>query len=386
MNPKPPVDTYGQPLGDPGYRLIDADSHVNEPPGLWIDRVPAGLVDRVPHMRAFDEGDAWVMEGVDDPINFGLNAAAGLPVDERKPWVKWDDLRAGGCDPKARLEEMDVDLVDASILYPTPRISQLMIGTEDPGLHLAMVRAYNDWLSEYCEHDPSRLGGLYLVPNRGIADAVAEIERVGPRPGLVGALIGCYPHGDLDLAAEDDAVWQAIVDQGHAAHIHVGLKNSLPTNIYAGATMTQARAQSDLRFMEAPVRMLQFVGSGVFDRIPQLKVVLGEVDAGWVPYVKEQMDNRAIRRTPGSKMRVAEMPSAVVSRHFFYTYITDHFAIRNRHAVGVDRLMWSSDFPHSGSDWPSSARVIHASFADVEPAERDAILAGNAQSLYGFGS
>ena len=79
------------------------------------------------------------------------------------------------------------------------------------------------------------------------------------------------------------------------------------------------------------------------------------------------------------------MPSAVIEEHFYYTYITDHFAVRNRTLLGVDRLMWSSDFPHGGSDWPDSVRVIHADFADVPAWERDLILAGNAQRLYRFG-
>ena len=60
------------------YRLISADSHVNEPPGLWTDRVPASMRDRAPRIEHFDEGDAWVIEGVSDPINFGMNACAGL--------------------------------------------------------------------------------------------------------------------------------------------------------------------------------------------------------------------------------------------------------------------------------------------------------------------
>ena len=111
---------------------------------------------------------------------------------------------------------------------------------------------------------------------------------------------------------------------------------------------------------------------------------MAEVDAGWVPYVKEQMDNRALRRTLGSELRSEVLPSHMIEKHFYYTYITDHFAIRNRHQIGVDRLMWSSDFPHSGSDWPNSSRTIHADFADVPADERDLILAQNAQRLYKF--
>jgi predicted TIM-barrel fold metal-dependent hydrolase len=75
----------------------------------------------------------------------------------------------------------------------------------------------------------------------------------------------------------------------------------------------------------------------------------------------------------------------VIDEHFYYTYITDHFAIRQRHDVGVERLMWSSDMPHGGSDWPHSIGVIHADFSGVPAFERDLILGGNAQRIYRFG-
>jgi predicted TIM-barrel fold metal-dependent hydrolase len=325
------------------------------------------------------------MDGMSDPINFGMNACAGLMFEERRPWARFDELRPGGWDPKARLAEMDVDLVDAAVEYPTPRVSQLVFGTKDPELHLAMVQAYNDWLSEYCGADPTRLGGMFMVPNRGIEQALGEIDRVAGRPGLKGALIGCYPHGDLDLRVEDDEVWQRIVDAGLALHIHVSLSAELPTNIYDKSVFSATQARSGLRFLDAPVRISQFLGAGVFDRVPDLKVVIAEVDAGWLPYLKEQVDNRFIRHNSGAAMRGKELPSKEIDDHFLFTYITDHFAIRNRYAVGVEQLMWSSDYPHAASDWPNSIRTIHAGFSDVPPSERDAILAGNAQRLYHFG-
>jgi predicted TIM-barrel fold metal-dependent hydrolase len=377
-------DTIGSPLGEPGYRLIDADTHINEPPDLWTKRVPAKFKDRAPHMQHFEQGDAWVLEGVKDPINFGSNASAGIPLADRSAWVRWEDIRAGGYDPKARLLEMDADLVDAAVIYPTPRISHLVIANPDPEFHLAMVQAYNDWLSEYCEHDPSRLGGIMLVPNRGVADAVREIQRVADRPGIVGCLIGCYPHGDLNLAEEDDPVWQEIAGRGLPLHIHVALVNEYPRDIYASGAITEGLVMGYLRFRDVPGRMLQFLEGGVFNRFPDLKIVLAEVDAGWVPYVKEQVDNRVLRREYGAAMRKKRLPSSVIEEHFYYTYITDHFALRNRHAIGVERLMWSTDFPHGGSDWPFSVRTIHADFADVPGRERDLILAGNAQRLYRF--
>jgi predicted TIM-barrel fold metal-dependent hydrolase len=149
--------------------------------------------------------------------------------------------------------------------------------------------------------------------------------------------------------------------------------------------MTAGRAAGDLRFMQAVPVLVQFLNSGLLDRVPTLPIVFVEVDAGWVPYIKEQMDNRWRRRATGPKARFAKLPSEYIEERFYFTYITDQYAIANRHRIGVDRLMWSSDFPHSGSDWPNSWRTIDANFADIPRAERDAILAGNAQRLYGFG-
>jgi predicted TIM-barrel fold metal-dependent hydrolase len=364
--------------------LIDADTHVNEPPKLWLDRVPAKFRERAPRMEHFEQGDAWVVEGAKDPINFGLNAAAGLPREDRKPWVRFEDIRPGGYEPAERLKEMDADGVDAAVFYPTPRISQLLIANPDPELHLALVRAYNDWLIEYCAHDPSRLGAIFLVPNRGVDQAVGEVERLAGTKGVAGALIGCYPHGDKDIAEEDDAVWHAISDAGLAAHIHVGLVEQYPTDMYAPGKITAGHAAGDLRFLQAPAIMVQFLNSGVFKRVPNLKVVLGEVDAGWVPYVKEQLDNRFRRRTLGSQARQSKLPSEYIAEHFYYTYITDNYALRNREAVGVDRLLWSSDYPHSGSDWPNSWVAIEASLNGASAEDKRKILSANAQGLYHF--
>lgn len=373
------------PIGD-SYRLIDADSHVNEPPGLWVDRVPAQHRDRVPRMERFEQGDAWVLEGVADPINFGLNAGATFARAERRPWVRFEELPPGGYEPAARLAELDLDMVDAAVLYPTPRLSHLAIATQDPELHLVMVRAYNDWIAEYAGHEPTRLGGVAIVPNRGVEQAVAEIRRVASMPGIAGLLIGNYPHGDPDLSPDDDPVWEAAVESGLKPHIHVKLVNEMPTDIYAPGKITQGRAAGDLRFLQAPAVMVQFLNSGVFDRMPDLEVVFVEVDAGWVPYVTEQLDNRFRRRATDPKARLQKLPSEYVRDHFSFTFITDAYAIRNRHAVGVDRLMWSSDFPHSGADWPDSWRTIAAVMDDVPAAERHAICAGNAQRLYRFGA
>jgi predicted TIM-barrel fold metal-dependent hydrolase len=368
------------------YRLIDADAHVNEPPDLWVSRVSARYRDRVPRMQRFSDGDAWVIEGAAEPINFGFNACAGMEPSKRRAWMKWEDVRAGGYDPAARLREIAEGGTDAQVLYPTPRLSHGVIATPDPDMHLEMVRAYNDWISEFAAYDPSRLGGIFLLPNRGVEMAVEEVRRLAGRPGLVGALLGCFPHGDLDLTEDDDPLWSALEEHGIVLHIHVGLVSEMPKDIFASKVVSVGHLGGDLRFLQAPQRMMQFVVGRVFERFPRLRVVLAEVDAGWVPYLKEQVDNRYRRRLDHAATPGYVLPSEVIERHFWYTYITDHFAIQQRHAIGVDRIMWSSDYPHSGSDWPASWRVIDADFAGIPDDERDRILARNALELYGFGT
>ncbi len=258
------------------YQLIDADTHVNEPPDLWTSRVAAEYRDRAPRIERFDEGDAWVLEGVYDPINFGFNATAGMAPEDTKAWVRFEDIRAGGWDPAARLREMDMDLIDAAVLYPTPRLSHAVIATQDPAFHLAQVSAYNDWICEYAAHDPSRLGAIVLLPNRGRDMALAELDRLAGRPEVKGVLVGCWPHGDLRWDDADDPVWERLVADDLALHIHVSMVNEMPS-------AHTEKIVGDVRWYDAPKRMLQLIWSGVFARYPGFTVVVAEVDAGWVP-------------------------------------------------------------------------------------------------------
>jgi predicted TIM-barrel fold metal-dependent hydrolase len=365
--------------GNRHYHLIDADTHVNEPPDLWSSRLPDKFRLRAPRMEQFEEGDAWVLEGVKDPINFGLNAAAGMPVGSRRQWVRWDEIRAGGYDPKARLAEMDEDQIDAAVLYPTPRLSHSLFANPDAEFHLALIQSYNDWLAEYCAEAPDRLGGITLLPNRGIDQALAEVERMGNQGGMVGMLLGCYPHGDLEIQPEDDPLWGALADAGIPLHIHVSLNDQMP-----GAHT--ARVPGDLRIFDISARVLQFIWTGVLDRFPSLQLGLIEVDCGWIPYLKEQVDDRYRRLRLWETLDLPEMPSTYIERNMFFTYITDHYGIRNRHDIGVERILWSSDFPHLPGNFPNSWPTILADFSGVPTTERELILAGNAKRLYGFGT
>lgn len=364
--------TAGRP-----YRMISADTHVNEPPDLWTKRVPAPLRDRVPRIERFEQGDAWVIEGARDPINFGMNACAGLDPSEQKGWVRFEDIRPGGYDPRARLVEMDKDGVDAEVLYPTPRLSHGVAANPDPALHQAMVSAYNDWLTEFVAEAPARFGGLAMLPNQGAQGAVAEIERVWGRPGIRGFLMTAYPNGSLEPAPDDDKVWGALSERQAALNVHVSLTLDMP-----------AAHRSPLpgygRFFDAPNRIVQMIFAGIFDRFPGLQVVFAEVDSGWVPYFKEQIDGNFLRLRPNANFAIEDLPSRYVDQHISTTFLNDAFGVRARHDIGVERMLWSSDYPHISANWPNSQLVLQATMSGVPPEETEAMLAGNAARLYGF--
>ncbi|MEO8695292.1 MAG: amidohydrolase family protein, partial [Acidimicrobiales bacterium] len=280
-----PAGTQEKSSGKLVHHLISADSHINEPADLWTSRVAAKWRDRVPRVESFADGDAWVIEGMPGPMPIGLNACAGQDPRLRQNWVRFDEIRSGGWDPAVRIKEIVVAGVDAEVLYPTPRVSQTTAANTDPEMHLALVQAYNDWLHEYASYDLERFRALPMVPNRGVDQALAEIERVGGRPSTGGFLMCAYPGGTLQPQPSDDPVFAALEEQGHTLNIHVSLSTSLP------AMLNTLALPAAGRFTGATGHLIDLIFSGVFDRFPNLNLVFAEVDCGWLPYFKEQLDD-----------------------------------------------------------------------------------------------
>ena len=364
------------------YRLISADGHVNEPPDIWKARLPAKYQERAPHMERFEKGDAWVMEGWQGPINFGFNFSAGIPPEKRSPWKFWEEIPAAGYEPAARLRAQDEDGVDAEVLYPTPRpAAALFSNNGDPQFHVACIRAYNDWLSELCAHDPDRFVGMAMIPTIGVGAAVEELERVMKLPGIGSPYLGMWPNAGPEPTLDDDRFWAAVEEMGVPVSIHIsvsagGSRGDGDTN------RTRPGARGELHHIATPGNCLELINTGVFDRFPDLRVVFAECDSGWVPYVKEQFDDRFRRHGPATRPDIKHIPSYYFDHNIFTTFVVDRYAIINRQYVGVSQFMWSGDFAHVVTDWPHSWDTINDHFAGVPDEEKHAILAGNAARVY----
>jgi hypothetical protein len=185
------------------YRTISADSHTLEPPDLWEKWLESKYLDTAPKLvEDKDGGHAWVYMGGNTPEPLGLVSCAGIRPED----LKWTGARYGETtNPAAReihpgcylgdkrLELMDIDGVDAEILYPPQRAMLTFMKNPDAAPHLAGIRAYNRWLRDgFCAPDPDRLIGIFQIPNVGIDTSArrrrgtrASRCRHGPRAATI---------------------------------------------------------------------------------------------------------------------------------------------------------------------------------------------------------
>ena len=124
--------------------------------------------------------------------------------------------------------------------------------------------------------------------------------------------------------------------------------------------------------------------SGIFDRFPQLKIVLVEANIGWIPTLLEQADDmfRRYRWYTDATAEMSSMPSEVFCRNFYASFMLDSVGVELRHRMNLDHLLWSTDFPHSGSDWPESRITVERVFRGVPKAEVKKMLHSNCKRLY----
>jgi len=365
------------------HMLISADSHVSEPPDLWVERVDRKYRERAPRL-ATDlpgrEGAYFLYEGY-APHPIGVGLGAGKTPQELAEFLTkgtYADARPGGWDPAERLKDNALDGVEADVLYTT--LGFRIFWLKDAELQAECFRVYNDWLAEYCNYAPKRMAGLAMVSLYDPASGVRELERCA-RMGLKGAMIWCSPPPDRPYSSADyDPFWAAAEEL------------RMPLSLHAITGMGQ-ESQGDFgeRYMRATVLSHEversfsvLIFSGVLDRFPQLQVVSAENNCGWIPYYLQRMDKAFERSRYAAGYKLGLKPSEYFRRQMYATYIDDYVGVANRGFIGADRLMWSSDYPHQASSWPHSQEVVARDFAEASPEERFKITRGNVARLYGF--
>ena len=367
------------------YKIIDCDQHVIEPPNLWEKYLPQKFQDQAPKLVQDEEGgDAWQLGPHVEAL--GLVAAMNQTPETLK-WtgIRYADMHPGITDPKGRLELMDQDGISAAVFFPPQRTMIYFMFLDDKEFALAGMQAYNDFITDWVGFDRSRLGAIWQVPATGIDDAIAELRRAKENDA-VGMGLATWPSGEFLLSAEDAAFWAVAEELRMPIHIHVGLtppqyKTRKIATTKGGPEQLVAFATTMSRM---PTLFAEFIFGGIFERFPELTIVGGEVGAGWVPFLKQELDDRYRRNRYWCEVNLSMLPSEYLNRNCKVGVVRDQFGIQNCDAVGVESMMWCSDFPHHITDWPNSRYLINSMSQGIDAGKKRKIFCETAGKLYGF--
>ena len=367
-----------------GYRIVSSDNHIFEPPNLWSDRVAPKFRDRAPRVVNLDGGDFWICE---DKRVSGASAAsqAGRRFDEPENLATKDtfeNVPLGAYIPEEHVKDMDIDGIDVSIVYPT--VGLLIYRVPDTDLLTEIMRAYNDWMSEFCQPSPKRLKGIGMINLDDVQVGVKELERCA-KMGFAGAMITVYPPESRPYNSPMyEPLWAAAQDLDIPLSFHIGTNRLGQDPEYLHEDPTTATYQCN-RDHWVRVSLSHMIYSGVFERYPKLQVGAVEHELAWVPYFLDRLDYYYLQTAIGiNSYRYKEdmRPSDYFHRNVFVGFQEDTRGIQDRHIIGVDQLQWGSDYPHAESTFPRSREIIEEILADCTDEEKARIAGGNAARVY----
>jgi predicted TIM-barrel fold metal-dependent hydrolase len=317
--------------------------------------------------------DLWIYEGFPPhPVGIGLGAAVRTGVGTsnfREEGKGYAEALPGGWDPAERLKDMDLDGVEGEILHTT--LGFRLFWIRDPQLLSACFRVYNDWLGDFCSHSPQRLIGVPLISLYEVEEARLELRRAA-KLGLRGAMVWLSPPaGYPDYTSElYDPFWSECQNLGMPIVLHEntgGAESRLSPSSYWDRNLSLSPM---IRSHEAQRTIAQLIMSGVVERFPRLRFISAENGLDWLPWYISR-----VRRAKGGATsfggKLSMEPIDYFYRNFFFTYIDNPEAVEHRQTIGIDNLMFATDYPHSASTWPKSQEVVERDTAVWEVTEEE---------------
>jgi predicted TIM-barrel fold metal-dependent hydrolase len=376
--------------------VIDADAHMDAPYEMWADYLPAEFRNLAPHIEHGEEHDWIVFEGRKRPVML-ISNLAGREGKDFKMVGRRSDMRPVWM-PDVRLADMDLDGMDVAVLFGGGPL-----GTTNPDLYVASFDAYNQWIWDFCGVDRKRLVPVGYVPARLPAETVGMLKKLAAigfrsvnipafpqaRDGVstsakvaavsssqAAALTGDPSAGRCYSDPEWDVLWATLQDLDITATMHLGgrmtrfgeKKHFLPDLVMSKLAMAE------------PVGILLY--NGVFQKYPNLRLVMVESGVGWMSWMGEYMDRTWEKQRFWTESPLREKPSFFLDQNVYGSFIHDRIGILNRNQPGGRNIMWSSDYPHSETTFPKSHEVIARDFDGIPEADVREIICDRARRVY----
>ncbi len=381
------------------------------------DYAPKGYRERIWHIETDADGTEWmVMDGSRSPANpAALVGTAGMSLGDReraaRGELKYTEVRPAAFNARARLEDMSVDHISQSVLYPT-----LLLGIQSyPDAKFANIqcRAYNDWLSDHVQDSDGRLFGVAVLPQQDLQLAADEIRRAATLPGMVACMIRPNPTEDWKPFSHSvyDVIWEAASESGMPLGLHPFVEANIPgaclglrinflgtSSIPIQPDGSSPNGGNSMNFdnvfftqaIANPFDMMNsmafLLGGGVCERFPELKLVFLEANGGWlVPWLERLDHHYKIFQwdVPTLKME----PSAYFRRQCWISFDPDESALAftaESPLCGADRIVWASDYPHPDAKYPGVTEELLEAMASLTEEQQRQIAGENTQALYGL--
>ena len=362
---------------------ISADSHVVEP-AEFFEPLADMFGDAAPRVVTPDPALGPKLDLGNGKLGISISGLLQQNVDFTSPEAReslrrgYDLARPGCYDTAERVNDQDLDGIDAEVLYPSVLFNVYQI--ENLDIVKATFKLYNDWVADYCKQQPHRLFPLGSVQLYDLDEAISEMERA-KEMGHVGMCIAATaPPDHLYSDPWYDRFWAAAQD----------MKLPLNMHIFTGATdnhglaprHSSSKANGPMGFAGAGMTICDLIQSGVCERFPDLKFVITEFETGWIAHLLRRLDWAFVRgggeRVTGLKM----LPSQYWRRNFAITFEDDPLGIMTRDFIGTDTMMWGNDYPHGDSVFPHSQQVLSEILSDCTDEERWQMTVKNVVDLY----
>lgn len=365
------------------YTVVSVDDHLIEPPHVFEGRMPDRFRDRAPHVTRHDDADWWVFEDEEVPL---LGSDAIQSWEPGKGYlgpVTFDELRPATWQIHERVRDMDINGVAASLNFPSAPFGfagQVFMRMKDRELGLACVRAFNDWIhEEWVSPYPDRIIACQVTWLHDPDLAAREIERNAAR-GFKAVSFSENPW-KLGLPSIHQRHWdpflRACEETGTVINLHVG--SSSETFVPGPDSLAVLGVLFPVNGFAACADWLY---AGIPLRYPQIRIALSEGGIGWVPMMLDRIDYTNRHGIHARQIFGGLDPVEIVRRNFWFTTFSDPRTLPLRHEIGLDRIMFETDYPHSDSSWPDTQELLARQLAGVPEDEAARLTWQNAAELY----
>ncbi|MFQ5684355.1 MAG: amidohydrolase family protein [Candidatus Binatia bacterium] len=328
------------------------------------------VIDSDGHARDQDE---WVKPYLAAPFRSRRG-----PYISREPYDRnlGGTLGQPGVKVDERLAAMDRQEIDTAVLYPT---AGLGIGRiRETGFAVALCRAYNDFIADYCKASP-RLKAVANLPISAPDEAAKELNRAITKLGLVGGMLAGQAHNKNFGNAEFYPVYEEAQRLNAPLAVHAFGGDEAGSEIFDQfiCIHTTGHPFPVLR------QLTGMIFGGIPELFPRLRLAYLEIGCGWIPYWTERMDEEwdkrgkaeapLCKKRPSEHLKSGQIFCGVEPEETMISYVVGE--------IGSETLLYASDYPHWDMTWPESATHIWRR-EDLSLEAKKNILENNARRFY----